>query len=766
MARRIFLHLYLMRVPILVLLALGWLLPNALKSPMLHGLADLEPNQVGGVAFAAFLLLSAAVTCCFLVLLYGSQRADGQRKPLQPAAEFAEMPHRLPLSGWTVALIYLGGGLLFVRFLYDVEQTMIHAHLDPAGLGAQFWVQAALGVVFASLSILAVFVFDLLVSDPRSAPQIEVFALPIAYLFRNAGWLSSRLQSLSDQRPLEAVHLGFLVSRGNKLNLLWVRLLGPGYGRFNEQGEPVEIYPGHRFAGFLAAVCFGFYLIVGRGVYHRLASDAVFPPPQPYGAVLLQVILLMLLACWVLSAFCFFFDRFRIPVLIPLAIILLASSRLGPSDHAFHTVDRPAQSALPTPAALLEAKGDRVIVVAAAGGGIQSAAWTSEVLCGLRKEMGESFEDNVLAISGVSGGSVGTMFYLRCIESPSGDMQGAKAAKSSSLEAVAWGLAHPDLRRAILPIDAFSWPGADRGWALERALRKNAQFSPMDRPLASTVLQKKWPAVLLNSTEVRTGDPLVFTNSDFPEPSKASDPNHALHGFHIVYKQRDAFLESAVRMSAAFPYVSPAARPDTPWNAEHLVDGGYFDNSGLFTLTSWLKAALPELPPPGQATALSLSPKKILVLTINAFPDSAWTKPDDTPHRWPYQLIAPAIAVLKVRSEGQQVRDFADTSNLLQILSLRGYDAAALTARYVPSNQATGSKTAVDCPQDPPLTWHLTEVEKACVDQEWNELKPDLIAQINKFFATAAAPALPTREPAHVETTPIKKGLFLQKIAR
>jgi len=40
---------------------------------------------------------------------------------------------------------------------------------------------------------------------------------------------------------------------------------------------------------------------------------------------------------------------------------------------------------------------------------------------------------------------------------------------------------------------------------------------------------------------------------------------------------RDVRVETATRMSAAFPYVSPAARADAPWNAEHLVDGGYFD---------------------------------------------------------------------------------------------------------------------------------------------------------------------------------------------
>ncbi len=762
MARRIFLHLYLMRVPILMLLVLGLFFPYALETPMLHGLADLEFNQVAFVTFAAFLLLSGAVSCCFLVLLYGGDRVDGLRQPLPAIAEAAEMPLRLPLSNWTVALLYIGGGFLFLRFLLRVEQTMVAAHLKPAGIALQFWIQAGLGTLLGTLFIVAIFVLDLLISDPRSAPQIEVFALPIAYLFRKLGWLSRSLKLLSDARPLRRLHLEGLLSSSSSFSLLCVRILGPGYGRFDEHGNPLEIYPGHRFAGFLAAICFGLYIFAGRGVYYRLASDAAYSPLRPYDAVLLQLILLLLLACWTMSAFCFYFDRFRIPVLIPIALILLLTSRLGPSDHAFHTIERPAEATLPNPMDLLAAKQDPVIVVAAAGGGIQSAAWTSEVLCGLRKELGSSFNDSVLAISGVSGGSVGTMFYLRCLESPPGDMQGALAARNSSLEAVAWGLAHPDLRHAILPINALLWPGADRGWALERALRKNAQFSPMDRPLASTKLQKKWPTILLNATEVRTGDPIVFTNSDFPAPLPATDPNHALHGFHKVYLGRDVNLESAVRMSAAFPYVSPAARPDTPWNAEHLVDGGYFDNSGLFTLTRWLKAAIPDLPPTGGVPRPPLANKKILILIIDAFPDGQWTGPADTPHRWPYQLIAPAYAILHVRSEGQQVRDIADSSNLLQILSLRGYEAATLTARYVPSNQATGSTSPVDCPQDPPLTWHLTEVEKACIDQEWNELKPELITQINAFFG--AVPAQPSGAPAQVATTQLKKGLYLQRI--
>jgi len=69
----------------------------------------------------------------------------------------------------------------------------------------------------------------------------------------------------------------------------------------------------------------------------------------------------------------------------------------------------------------------------------------------------------------------------------------------------------------------------------------------------------------------------VFTNSDFPAENGSAPADHQLQNFHQVHSGRDVRVETATRMSAAFPYVSPAARADTPWNAEHLVDGGYFD---------------------------------------------------------------------------------------------------------------------------------------------------------------------------------------------
>lgn len=768
MARRVFLYLYMLRVPVLILFVLGILLPKAFDTPMLHGLADLETNQILVVSLGAFLLVSAAMTCAFLVLLYGSERADGKRLPDPPLSTSFALPQRLPVAGWIVGTFYLIGAVVYVRFLYVVFKTMKAAHTNGQDLSGSFWIRAAAGAMTGVVIIVFVFLFDLWISDSREAPQIEVFALPIAYLFRESAWLRQLLKRISDTRPVEKFRRAGFVSSLEKLGLIAVRILGPGYGRFDENGRPIELSPGHGFAGMLALACVALYLVAGAGGHRRLYTDAPFGPARPYDAVLLQVILLLLLACLLFSALSFYFDRFRVPVLVPLAFLLTVTAQFGSSDHAFHTLGWNAKTepVLLKPKEKFTLAPDHVIVVAAAGGGIQAAAWTSQVLCGLRQEIGTEFDRSVLVISGVSGGSVGTMFYLRCLESPAGDAEAADAATNSSLEAIAWGLAHPDLVHAFLPLQNLWWPGDDRGWALERALRKNAQFSPPDRPLASGSALERWPVLLFNSTEVRTGDPMVFTNSDFPAPASPEQDNHRLHGFHQVYGGRDVQLETAVRMSAAFPYVSPAARADTPWNAEHLVDGGYFENSGMFSLGEWLKeAALNTLDEHGQPDARHPA-KKILVLQIDAFPDGSWNGPADQPKSWAYQFVAPIYAILHVRSEGALVRDATASADLLEVLSRRGYEASAITARYIPSVGTPASGTGVTCPPDPPLTWHLTEVEKICIRQNWSANKDSLVARVRTFLASPIRATPSGAVSGEVRTERVRDGLYVHEMVK
>jgi hypothetical protein len=552
------------------------------------------------------------------------------------------------------------------------------------------------------------------------------------------------------------------------LSAYFARTLGPGYESVGPNFE-LQLSPGHGFAGILAMACVALYLMAGAGGHHRLYTDAPFDPPRPYEAVLLQVILLLLLGCWLLSGVSFYFDRFRVPILLPLGLVLLGTTQFGSSDHAYHTFPREVNSgvALPKPQKRFAAAPDHVIAVAAAGGGIQAAGWTAQVMCGLSEEpkIGMAFKQSVLVISGVSGGSVGTMFYLRCLEPSDGVTNPMDAAMNSSLEGIAWGLAHPDLVHAILPIQNFWWPGDDRGWALERSLRKNAQFRPPDRLLASQKSAEEWPVLLFNSTELRTGDPMVFTNSDFPRPLRDDGDTHRLHSFHQMYSGRDVLLETGVRMSSAFPFVSPTARADWPWNAEHLGDGGYFENAGVFALGEWLKEAA-NLDPSSQNGCADLrhAPKKILLFRIDAFPDNQWDgKPGDQPKSWAFQLIAPALGVLHIRSEAPKVRGTAETADLIQLLSSRGYETSTFTARYSPGEATKAPGASVSCPADPPLTWHLTEVDKVCIEKDWRQIKPKLVATIRDFLTSPAkAPSCPV--PGEVQNRAVGQGMYLQEL--
>jgi len=53
-----------------------------------------------------------------------------------------------------------------------------------------------------------------------------------------------------------------------------------------------------------------------------------------------------------------------------------------------------------------------LVVVTAAGGGIQASAWTAQVLTGLHERYKNTFTQSIGVISAVSGGSVGVMFFL------------------------------------------------------------------------------------------------------------------------------------------------------------------------------------------------------------------------------------------------------------------------------------------------------------------------------------------------------------------
>ena len=721
--RKRFLLLYMMRVPLTFLTMLGVGLPWAFQSTMFHGIADLELIQVGTASFLGFLYVSTAISSSYMILLYGEERADGWRNLPAPQDR---------VSTVSVTLLYLYGGICYVRFLVSIGQFMTSAGRVEGNLSGRFLFWSVAGLLAGILTVMIAFLAALRFAKPEDDDALEVFAFPVFLIVRRffgGTWIRSFKQGRCSEEES-----GSFAAHNGPVSGFLASLLGPGYATGPDSGRPPVLHSGHRFAAILMIVFLFAYWLSGFGTFRELKDLQQWGSGGAPNSVLNYLLLVMIFWNCLLAGLAFFVDHFRFPALAALAISLILIASFGNSDHVFSTIERPNPPAkLLRPEEAFQRAPEAVIVVAAAGGGIQSAAWTSRVLCGLRAELpGGSFQKSIVAISGVSGGSVGTMFYLRCLEAPENDEHPANWAQDSSLEAVAWGLTHPDLRRVFFPGPATRWSIADRGWALERSLLKSAHFERTERRLGE--LHADWPVILLNSTDARTGDPIVFTDSDFPETlNQGSSNNHYLRNFHQLYAGKDVFLETAARMSASFPYVSPEARPNGPAKGVHIGDGGYFDNSGVFTLSEWLKEAS-RRSNAGATSAASpvVSKKRILVLQLEAFPDSS-TADVETPKKWYYQLLSPIQTMLTVRSEGQLVRDKTAGEDLQKLLNGNGYQTTWLLVRYTPA-AVKSSIGSVPCAANPPLSWHLTPVEKRCIDQAWQDIKRQTSQEISDFL--------------------------------
>lgn len=226
---------------------------------------------------------------------------------------------------------------------------------------------------------------------------------------------------------------------------------------------------------------------------------------------LAAVLILCIGLCWSLAGIAFFADRYRVPA-VTLILLLLILPRVihlvsDQEEQYFSVVAAQTLplAPVPTPAAILDerlpnpATGQSaaypLIIVTATGGGLHASAWTTEVLAHLEDEFAPNgnagpagfFHNHLLLLSTVSGGSVGLLSYLREIDpATSGGVYNRermlRAAQCSSLEAVGWGLIYYDFNKTLFPLMPPSSGerdldnGAlfkDRTWSLRKSFARN-----------------------------------------------------------------------------------------------------------------------------------------------------------------------------------------------------------------------------------------------------------------------------------------------------
>ena len=210
-----------------------------------------------------------------------------------------------------------------------------------------------------------------------------------------------------------------------------------------------------------------------------------------------------------------------------------------------------------------------VFVTLADGGASRSGYWVAQVLGEIQDQLGKSFSDNLLIISGASGGSLGNVTYYNML---------AKEVKHDS------AFDYRAKSRAFLSQDFFTYTISrmlnpfyflnDRATALEKVM--DYAQSDMGRPFHEYIMKPNdplLPILYINTTRMRDSYPALISNIKFEEQVL----NNRLDLLKLLDARGEGIkLSTATILSSRFPYMSPAGGIGN----QYFVDGGYFDNSG------------------------------------------------------------------------------------------------------------------------------------------------------------------------------------------
>lgn len=257
-----------------------------------------------------------------------------------------------------------------------------------------------------------------------------------------------------------------------------------------------------------------------------------------------------------------------------------------------------------------------MILVAAEGGGIRAASWTTRALEKLAA-IGACGGNSVMLSSGVSGGSLG--LTLSRLYGPQAVETMELVAKPGPLEAAVAGAIVGDVvgsGTGLMIPTTFTDPATgkelmawnDRASLVESLWEQSA--GKLADPFQTTAAGPTG-ALLLNSTDAGTGCRVIISQLDLPStgPTQAANPANgvscrAANGVPAsvdLFDQQSQcplFLRwsTATLLSGRFPIISPAGRAPTVAvnpagspscqikTAFQLIDGGYAEGSALGTL--------------------------------------------------------------------------------------------------------------------------------------------------------------------------------------
>jgi hypothetical protein len=269
-----------------------------------------------------------------------------------------------------------------------------------------------------------------------------------------------------------------------------------------------------------------------------------------------------------------------------------------------------------------------LVIICSSGGGIRAATWTAALLGQLDATLAD-FPYRVRLMSGASGGMLGCAYYATTVVPPgdpspthhawsrdaatasqrqplTGQMM-ARNLAADSLSATVSHMIFQDIPFTLLPFQRRL--GEDRGAAMEHEWGRNLgePFKSATFPLLYAGEKAGWrPSLVFAPMIVEDGRRLIISNLDLdildvtgghrlagtPTTDHAAFSQSSYQFARLFPRAWEQFrVSTAARMSASFPYVSPAGVLPIE-SRRRVVDAGYYDNYGVTVAASWLHDAL------------------------------------------------------------------------------------------------------------------------------------------------------------------------------
>ena len=295
------------------------------------------------------------------------------------------------------------------------------------------------------------------------------------------------------------------------------------------------------------------------------------------------------------------------------------------------------------------------------------------------------------------------------------------------------------------------WPSDDdRGRALER------QWSRLDAKTFADLRPDEEagtrPSIIFAPMIAETGQPLLISNLDLSRISSPGDFQPQELFLRLPDAAHELKISTAVRMSATFPYVTPAASlPTRP--LLHVLDAGYLDNYGV-------GVALAYLQQPDVIDFISQYTSGVILVQINAFPaeiggapalagkvmDACSEAVSATGEDWLSRTISTASSPLdglfSSRGASTLFRNEQEFGILKQLLKFgpRGQPISLDRVVFEYSSRASYS-------------WFLPQGDFKCMQNELKDPDPEFEQALSKLEAFWRAPPLapPDAEPVPPE---------------